>query len=85
MELRSFLFDNVYTSEPVMHEVRKAKHLVEDLFDYFVRHYDEVPQELRDISGGDPLRAVTDYVAGMTDRYAQNFYKDMFIPHSWNI
>ncbi len=85
MELRSFLFDNVYTSEPVMHEVRKAKHLVEDLFDYFVRHYDQVPQELRDISGGDPLRAVTDYVAGMTDRYAQNFYKDMFIPHSWNI
>ncbi len=85
MELRSFLFDNVYTSESVMHEVRKAKHLIEDLFDYFVRHYEEVPRELRDISGGDPLRAVTDYVAGMTDRYAQNFYKDMFIPHSWNI
>lgn len=84
MELRAFLFDNVYTSEPVMHEVYKAKHLIEDLFDYFVRHYDEVPEELREISGGDHLVAVTDYVAGMTDRYAQNFFKDMFIPHSWN-
>lgn len=44
MELRAFLFDNVYTSDPVMVEVHKAKHLVEDLFDYFVRHYDEVPR-----------------------------------------
>lgn len=83
MELRSFLFENVYTIEPVMLEVRKAKHLVEDLFDYFVRHYEEVPAELRAISGGDPLRAVTDHVAGMTDRYAQNFFRDKFIPHSF--
>lgn len=85
MELRAFLFENVYTSDPVMIEVAKAKHLVEDLFDYFVRHYDKVPDEFKEISGGDPLRAVTDHVSGMTDRYAQNFFKDMFIPHSWNI
>lgn len=43
MELRSFLFDQVYTSEPVMREVYKAKHLIEDLFNYFVRHPDQVP------------------------------------------
>ena len=84
MELRSFLFDQVYTSEPVMREVYKAKHLIEDLFNYFVRHPDQVPQEFHDISEGDPLRAVTDYVAGMTDRFAKNYFKDMFIPHSWN-
>ncbi|MEF2559988.1 MAG: deoxyguanosinetriphosphate triphosphohydrolase [Eggerthellaceae bacterium] len=84
MELRAFLFDKVYTSEPVMVEVAKAKHLIEDVFDYFVRHYDEVPQELKSISDGDPLRAVTDYVAGMTDRYAKSFFMDMFVPHSWN-
>jgi dGTPase len=73
MELRSFLFDHVYTSEPVMIEVAKAKHLVEDIF-----------EDLKDISGGDPLRAVTDYVAGMTDRYARSFFMDMFVPHTWN-
>lgn len=85
MELRAFLFDEVYTSEAVMVEVRKAKHLVADLFDYFVRHYEEVPAEYRDIADGDPLRAVTDHVAGMTDRYAQNLFKDLFVPHSWNL
>ncbi|CDD67237.1 deoxyguanosinetriphosphate triphosphohydrolase-like protein [Eggerthella sp. CAG:368] len=84
MELRSFLFDQVYTSEPVMREVYKAKHLIEDLFNYFVRHPDQVPREFHDISEGDPLRAVTDYVAGMTDRFVKNYFKDMFIPHSWN-
>lgn len=83
MELREFLFQNVYTAEPVMQEVRKAKHLVEDLFDYFVRHYDQLPAELRSISDGDPLRAVTDHVAGMTDRYATNFFKNMFVPQSF--
>lgn len=83
MELRELLFQNVYTAEPVMQEVRKAKHLVEDLFDYFVRHYDQVPAELRSISDGDPLRAVTDHVAGMTDRYATNFFKNMFVPQSF--
>ena len=59
-------------------------HEIEDVFDYFVRHYDKVPQDLKDISGGDPLRAVTDYVAGMTDRYARSFFMDMFVPHTWN-
>lgn len=85
MELRAFLFDNVYTSDTVMVEVAKAHHLVEDLFEYFVRHYDQVPEECRALSGGDPLRAVTDHVAGMTDRYAINFFQDKFVPHSWNI
>ena len=84
MELRSFLFDKVYTSYQVMREVYKARHLVEDLFNYFVRHYDEVPAEYRALAGDDPLRAVTDHVAGMTDRYAINFFEDMFVPKSWN-
>lgn len=71
------MFDKVYTSDQVMREVYKARHLVEDLFNYFVRHYDEVPAEYRALAGDDPLRAVTAHVAGMTDRYAINFFEDM--------
>lgn len=51
MELRAFLFANVYRSDSVMREVRKAYHLVEDLFEYYLRHIDEVPEEYRVISG----------------------------------
>lgn len=70
MELRAFLFENVYTAPSVMAEVEKAKHLLADLFDYYAAHIDEVPEDYRAISEGDDLRAVTDYIAGMTDRYA---------------
>ncbi|BAK44831.1 deoxyguanosinetriphosphate triphosphohydrolase [Eggerthella sp. YY7918] len=82
MELRAFLFDRVYTSEVVMAEVAKATHLIEDLFGYYVAHPQEVPQEYHLISEGDNVRAVTDYIAGMTDRYAKNLYQQLFIPHS---
>ena len=82
MELRAFLFERVYTSDVVMGEVVKATHLVGDLFDYYVEHPDEVPQEYHLISEGDDLRAVADYIAGMTDRYAKNLYQQLFVPHS---
>lgn len=82
MELRAFLFENVYTAPSVMAEVEKAKHLLADLFDYYAAHIDEVPEDYRAISEGDDLRAVTDYIAGMTDRYATATYQRLFIPHA---
>lgn len=82
-ELRSFLFERVYTSDAVLVEVEKATHLIGDLFDYYVRQVDEIPQEYRDIAQGDDLRAVTDYIAGMTDRYAKHLYQQLFIPNAF--
>ena len=82
MELRAFLFARVYTAPVVMAEVGKATRLVGALFDYYVAHTEEVPEEYRAIAGGDDLRAVTDYVAGMTDRFAKNLFQQLFIPHS---
>jgi len=52
------------------------------MFDYYVDHLDEIPSEYRDISEGDPLTAVCDYIAGMTDRYARSRFKSLFVPSS---
>lgn len=82
LELRSYLFSTVYSAPEVTAEVRKALHLIEDLFDYFVDHMHEVPKEYREVSDGDDLRAVTDFIAGMTDRYAKSIYHDLFVPQS---
>lgn len=79
-ELRDFLFDSVYKSEPVLREVSKAQHLIGELFDYFVSHPDAVPAECLAVAENDVVRAVTDYIAGMTDRYATRVYQDLFIP-----
>lgn len=84
-ELRSFLFERVYLAPVVASEVEKATHLIIELFDYYVEHLSEVPQEYRDISGGDDLRAVTDFIAGMTDRYAKTKYEEIFIPRSMHV
>lgn len=82
MELRRFLFEHVYLSPVVMVEVEKAQRLIDVLFEYYVGHIGEVPEEYRLISEGDDLRAVTDYIAGMTDRYATATYQRLFIPHA---
>ena len=82
MELRSFLFKAVYTAPVVLAETEKAGRLIEAMFDYYVDHLDQIPSEYRDISEGDPLTAVCDYIAGMTDRYARSRFKSLFVPSS---
>ncbi len=81
-QLRAFLFGNVYTAPAVRSESEKAVRLISLLFDYYMQNIEAVPAEYRMISGGDDLRAVTDYVAGMTDRFAKEAFKTIFIPHS---
>lgn len=80
MELRSFLFAEVYSAPQVMSEVDKGKQIIALLFDYYVDHIEEVPEEYRSISDGDNLRAATDYIAGMTDRFATSTFKRLFVP-----
>ena len=47
-----------------------------------MEHPAEVPAEYRAISGGDDVRAATDFIAGMTDRYAKATFQDIFVPNS---
>lgn len=83
MELRSYLFEHVYTAADAKGEDPKAFNLVCALFNHYIEHLDEVPEESMRIAGEDPERAVTDYVAGMTDRYALRAYERIFIPRRW--
>ncbi len=85
MELREFLFRNVYTSEAVKSEVNKATHLLSELFEHFVAHPEEVPAENLAIAEGDHLLAVTDYIAGMTDRFASATYQRLFVPKTLRV
>ncbi len=82
MELRTFLFEHVYKSDVVLEEVDKAQRLIAAMFSYYVGHVEEVPAEYRAISRGDDVRAVTDYIAGMTDRYAKAQFQRIFMPNS---
>jgi dGTPase len=60
---------------------------VETLYQYFLKHVDDLPQEfLNLISEGEPReRVVCDYVGAMSDRFAISLYEDIFIPRSWQV
>ena len=83
MELRSWLYSNVYTQSDAKEEEPKANRLVEELFMYYIGHLDEVPPEYRAHNGDAPEVQVADYISGMTDRYAIRDYQAHFIPKAW--
>lgn len=85
MELRSYLFRAVYAGQ-TQEEAKKVDHLLHALYTYFLRHIDALPDLYkRRIETDGDNRAVCDYIAGMTDRFAVAKYTELFIPRCWNI
>ena len=84
-ELHSWMFEKVYKNPVAKAEEGKAKLLVEKLYGYFYKNPDKLPQDYKIVMDKfTKEQAVCDYVAGMSDGYAINLYKDMFIPKSWS-
>ena len=74
--LKSFLLHNLYRHPKVMETTRRARLVVSDLFD----RYMHAPQELPEAHGRSQhhARAVADYIAGMTDRFAIREHERLF-------
>jgi len=87
-ELRSFLFATVYPRALEQAGGERVRQLITQLMEHFLENPQDLPAGR--VTTGDAaadrselLRAVTDYVAGMTDRYAQRVYLDLFMPKCW--
>ena len=82
MELRQWLFENVYVQSDAKADDPKAKHLVKELFGHFMEHPEQMAEPCEP---NDPelARLVTDYIAGMTDRFAISMYEELFVPRMW--
>ncbi len=82
-EIKSFLYENFYHHPRVLRRTRKAEWIVGDLF----RTYRDDPKLLpahvrtRFSREGQP-RAISDYIAGMTDRFAMDEHKKLLDPHA---
>lgn len=84
LALREFLFEKVYLNAQAKGEEVRAANIVTTLYTYFSEHPNEMPEErFSDYQSGESLEAVKDYIAGMSDRYAVNLYKKLFIPQFW--
>jgi len=81
MELRTFMFSNVYNNTSDLEMDRRARHVIDHLFAYYMQHTELLPETYarqRDRFG--IQQAVADYVAGMTDRYAIADFERAFVP-----
>ncbi len=82
--LRDFLYQRVYDNLDVHGDFIKASKVISELFErlmtndeFFAAQVGPLPEPR------DRARAVADYIAGMTDRYALTLYEQTFLPRPW--
>jgi dGTPase len=81
-ELRTFMFERVYLAETARREHAKIERILRTLFSF----YAEAPERLPDGGGrpgADVPQRVTDYLAGMTDRYCIRAFEALAVPESF--
>ena len=74
MNLRKFMFDNVYFNETALKNEKKVLMIIENLYNLYLSRGDFKSEQ-----------EIVDYIAGMTDRYAISAFEEDFVPQSWNI
>ena len=77
LRLRKFMFDRVYLGPEARSEHERVRISLRSLFDHYLSHPDEVPAGEDD---AEPMQRVTDYIAGMTDRFAIARFKALALP-----
>ncbi len=88
MQLREFLFHNVYRSDQVHREFLKAKKILTELFTYYYENPQQLGKELKVIEMDadvkdeqtDVNRLICDFIASLTDRHALTLYCKIFVP-----
>jgi dGTPase len=81
--LRMHLFKHVYPSAPILFQVERARKLLREIYDYYMKN------PTAESTAGDPgdslERRTVDFIAGMTDQYAIQQYERLFLPSAWRI
>lgn len=81
VELRKFMFKNVYRGDILKEERNKAKFILEQLINHFEKHPEKMPEFYRKIVEEEGLqRGVADYIAGMSDDYCLMLFNKFFVP-----
>ena len=84
MELRAFLFDKVYYNKQIKGEEEKAIEMLRILFDYYLKNPIEMPYiYFKNTQHESKERCVCDYLASMTDRFAIDRFRELYVPSNW--
>ena len=84
--LREFMFERVYRDSWRAAEENRCDGMMKQLFAYYSEHPGEMPEEFVLIGYREgTARAVCDFLSCMTDRYAIELYRKLFIPEVWRV
>ncbi len=84
-ELKSYLFQNMYRHYRVARMEAKADRVLTELFNTYIGRPEQLPPAVRERADDDVdrlYRAVCDYLAGMTDRFALDEHARLFDPYT---
>src|SRR5690606_21196633 len=80
-ELKSFLFTKLYRHYRVVRMAVKAERVVGQLFETYIKEPEQLPPTVLQAADGRGLhRAICDYIAGMTDRFALEEWQRLYDP-----
>lgn len=80
-ELRYFLFEYIYKGSILKVERDKAKFVLSQVFDYFFKNPDKLPEFYRNITCEEGLyQGVADYISGMSDDFCLHIFNDIYVP-----
>lgn len=80
-ELRNFMFVKIYNGEILKEERGKAKFVLEQVFNYFIKNPDKMPEFYTTIVNKEGLhQGVVDYIAGMSDEYCLSLFNGIYVP-----
>ena len=80
--LRTFMFDHVYLGPVARREHAKIERVVRTLFEHYAAEPDRIPDG-GGAPGADLAQRVTDYLAGMTDRYCIRAFEALSVPEAF--
>ena len=76
--LKGFLRKNLYHHYQVLRMTDKARRIIQDLFAAFMNDPRLLPPQYQQMARSDKPRAIADYIAGMTDRYAMKEHRRLY-------
>ena len=88
MGLRKYMFESVYTNPVAKSEEVKARAMLIQLYEYYMKHIQQMPEEFVyfiEQCGEKEERVVCDYIAGMSDQYSVAKFQQIFEPKFWRL
>jgi dGTPase len=85
-ELRNFMFERVYNDKTFKEEETRADRMLTALYEYYFVNTNKLPQAYQNMLALESKETVLcDYISGMSDIYAVNTFKEIFIPKNWKL